>query len=87
MTSQILKVRPAHPAVDGQIKKIRALWLELHGIGAVRNPSELALGRFVKRMVGVDYHGWLDIDNAQKVIEHLKQWLLREERKLEVLSG
>lgn len=38
-------------------------------------------------MVGVDYHGWLDIDNAQKVIEHLKQWLLREERKLEVLSG
>lgn len=82
-----IKVRPAHPAVDGQIKKIRALWLELHGIGAVRNPSELALGRFVKRMVGVDYHGWLDINNAQKVIEHLKQWLLREERKLEVLSG
>ncbi|WP_349251568.1 phage protein GemA/Gp16 family protein [Neisseria flavescens] len=35
----------------------------------------MALGRFVKRMVGVDYHGWLDIDNAQKVIEHLKQWL------------
>lgn len=70
-----------------KLKKIRALWLELHGIGAVKNPSELALGRFVKRMVGVDYHGWLDIDNAQKVIEHLKQWLLREERKLEVLSG
>lgn len=80
-----IKVRDAHHAVDGQIKKIRALWLDLHRIGAVRNPSELALAKFVKRMTGVDYHGWLDADHAQQVIEHLKQWLKRE--KTEVESG
>ncbi|STZ74809.1 regulatory protein GemA [Bergeriella denitrificans] len=61
----------------GQVKKIRALWLELHRLGAVRNPSELALAKFVKRMTGVDYQGWLDVDNASKVIEHLKKWVLR----------
>ncbi|MFC3874891.1 gp16 family protein [Neisseria musculi] len=60
-----------------QTAKIRALWLELHRLGAVRSPSELGLARFVKRMTGVDYHGWLDTDNASKVIEHLKQWVLR----------
>ncbi|QEY23541.1 regulatory protein GemA [Neisseria animalis] len=61
----------------GQVKKIRALWLELHCLGAVRNPSELALAKFVKRMTGVDYQGWLDVDNASRVIEHLKKWVLR----------
>lgn len=82
-----LKVRPAHKAVDAQIKKIRALWLELHDIGAVRNPSELSLAKFVQRMVGVDYHGWLDMDNAQQVIEHLKQWRQRVLKQKETVNG
>lgn len=59
---------------SGQMEMIRGLWLELHELGAVRNPSELALAKFVKRMTGIDYHGWLDIDNASKIIEHLKKW-------------
>lgn len=82
-----LKVRPAHKAVDAQIKKIRALWLALHELGEVRSPSELSLAKFVKRMTGVDYHGWLDSDNASKVIEHLKKWQKRAERKTGVASG
>lgn len=71
--------KPDIPVYDAeaQIRKIRALWLQLHGLGEVRNPSELSLARFVKRMTGVDYHGWLDTDNASKVIEHLKQWIVR----------
>lgn len=75
-----IKVRSAHKAVDAQIKKIRALWLELHELGEVRSPSELSLAKFVKRMTGVDYHGWLDGDNASKVIEHLKKWRQRAAR-------
>lgn len=82
-----IKVRPAHKAVDAQIKKIRALWLELHALGEVRSPSELSLAKFVKRMTGVDYHGWLDSDNAGRVIEHLKEWQKRAMRKTEVASG
>lgn len=62
-----------------QVKMIRGLWLELYGLGAVRNPSELALAAFVKRHTGVDYHGWLSIDNASKIIEHLKKWKQRVE--------
>lgn len=65
----------------GQIKKIRALWLQLHRLGAVRNPSELALARFVERMTGTAYQGWLDVDGASKVIEHLKKWIKRVEVK------
>lgn len=82
-----LQIRPAHKAVDAQIKKIRALWLELHQMGEVRSPSELSLAKFVKRMTGVDYHGWLDSDNASKVIEHLKEWEKRALRKTGVASG
>lgn len=74
-----LPVHTPHRLMEGQVKKIRALWLDLHGMGAVRSASELSLARFVKRMTGVDYHGWLDADNASKVIEHLKQWKARVE--------
>ena len=75
-----LPVRDAAAGVDGQIKKIRALWLELHRLGAVRSPAEAALAKFCKRMTGVDYHGWLGTDKASDVIEHLKQWQQRVER-------
>ena len=76
-----LPVREAADGVDAQIKKIRALWLELHRLGAVRNPSELSLARFVSRMTGVDYHGWLGVDTASRVIEHLKKWKRRVEHE------
>ena len=74
---QDIPVREAAAGVDAQIKKIRALWLELHRLGAVRSPSELSLARFVSRMTGVDYQGWLSVDDASRVIEHLKQWKKR----------
>ena len=73
------RVREAAAGVDAQIKKIRALWLELHRLGAVRSPSELSLARFVSRMTGVDYQGWLSVDDASRVIEHLKKWKKRVE--------
>ena len=69
------------PIVDSnsQVKMIRGLWLELHHLGVVRNSSELALATFIKRLTGVEYQGWLDIDEASKVIEHLKKWKQRVE--------
>ena len=76
-----IPVREAAAGVDAQIKKIRALWLELHHLGAVRSPSELSLARFVSRMTGVDYQGWLSVDDASRVIEHLKKWKQRVTRE------
>ena len=64
---------PVHDGRD-QIEMIRGLWLELHRLGAVRDPSERALAKFVQRHTGIAYQGWLGIDNAIKIIEHLKKW-------------
>lgn len=74
-----LPVPTPHRTMEGQVKKIRALWLELHEMGAVRSASELSLSRFVKRMTGIDYQGWLGTDDAVRVIEHLKKWKARVE--------
>lgn len=78
---------PVFDDARAQMKMIRGLWLELYKMGAVRSASELSLARFAKRMTGVDYHGWLDVDNASRLIEHLKEWQKRAMRKMEVASG
>ncbi|MGE4296972.1 MAG: gp16 family protein [Desulfovibrionaceae bacterium] len=62
---------------DPQAKMIRALWLRLHELGEVRNPSEQALAAFIKRHTGVDRLEWLNTAQASSVIEHLKKWLAR----------
>ncbi len=64
-------------ADDPQSKKIRALWLELHSAGKVRDSSEKALASYVERMTCVAALQWLDSKQAQTVIESLKKWLDR----------
>lgn len=65
-------------ATDPQSKKIRALWLELHNKGIVRDSSEFALAKMVKRLTGVESLKWITSDQASMVIESLKQWLNRK---------
>jgi len=64
-------------ADDGQSRKMRALWLELHAAGKVRDPSEAALAAFCKRHTGVEALQWLTAAQASRLIEHLKQWQRR----------
>jgi len=64
-------------AQDAQSKKIRALWLSLYDMGAVRDCSEAALGAYVKRITRCDALQWLDSDRASLVIETLKKWQAR----------
>lgn len=76
------KVRPSKKgkrpmAADPQSKKIRSLWLQLHERGAVRDPSEEALAKFVQGMTHVAALQWLSSDQARQVIESLKRWLQR----------
>ncbi|WP_197062196.1 MULTISPECIES: gp16 family protein [unclassified Serratia (in: enterobacteria)] len=82
------KVRPAkkaraqHPLDDSpQSKKIRALWLEMADQGIVRDSSEQALARWIKRETGVDSLQWLEPEQASSAIEKLKQWQHRAVRK------
>ena len=65
-------------ASDSQSRKIRALWLVLHGAGVVRDSSENALAALVKRMAKVEALQWLKKDQASRVIEELKKWCDRE---------
>lgn len=66
------KQRPL--ADDAQSKKIRALWLEMHGLGIVKNSSEASLCAYVKRLTKVDALQWLSTAQASMVIESLKKW-------------
>lgn len=57
-----------HPAA----KKARALWICLHQLGVVRNPSERALEAFAQRQLGCDRLQWADQALTYKLIEALK---------------
>jgi len=74
------KTRPL--ATDDQSKKIRALWLDLHASGALRDSSENALASYVMRQTGVNALQWLNTHQASQVIEALKKWLRRVESKV-----
>ena len=64
-------------AQDAESRKIRALWIMLHQLGAVRNPSEASLAAYVKRIAKVDALQWITGEQAETVIETLKKWSMR----------
>ncbi len=69
--------RVAKPGVTDrspQAKKIRALWLELYDLGAVRDKSERALLAYVQRITGAEKTEWCTTEQLQSVIETLKAW-------------
>lgn len=57
-----------HPAA----KKARALWISLHRLGVVRDPSEGALESFARRQLKVERLQWADQGDVYKLIEALK---------------
>ncbi|HJU70347.1 MAG TPA: regulatory protein GemA [Paucimonas sp.] len=70
--------RPSRPlAQDSESKKIRALWLFLHELGVVKNPSEEALAAYIKRIAGVDALQWVNGEQAERLIETMKKWAMR----------
>lgn len=58
-------------------KLIRAIWLQLHAIGEVKNPSEAALMAYVLRVGKVSAIQWLSASKTELVIETLKKWAVR----------
>jgi phage gp16-like protein len=61
------------PAADHPVaKKARALWLSLHKLGVVRNPSETALEAFACRQLGCTAMRWSDQSLGYRLIEALK---------------
>ncbi|MFZ5536745.1 MAG: gp16 family protein [Pseudomonadota bacterium] len=64
-------------ASGAEIKLIRALWLFLHEIGEVGNPTEAALAAYAKRVAGIDDLHWADESRRYRIIETLKKWAAR----------
>jgi phage gp16-like protein len=58
-----------------EMRKARAIWLMLHAIGVVRDPSESALVAWGKRMGKVDDLQWQR--RPDMLVEGLKTWAMR----------
>ncbi|EKZ9425939.1 regulatory protein GemA [Salmonella enterica] len=72
------KARTTRPLADSpQARKLRALWLEMHTQGIVRDSSEAALQAWVKRETGIDSLKWLEPEVVSHCIERLKKWQAR----------
>lgn len=73
--AQTAQSRPL--TINRDASKVRALWLFLHHLGAVRDPSEAALATYVKRIAKVDDLRWARGDRTDLLIETLKKWAMR----------
>lgn len=70
--------RPGRPLAQyPEARKVRALWLFLHQLGVVKNPSEEALAAYVKRIAKVDALQWTNGNQTEALIETLKKWAMR----------
>lgn len=63
---------------EPQLRMARGLWITLYQAGAVRNPADAALDAFVRRVTKVGRLEWCGPDQANKVIEGLKDWCRRK---------
>ncbi len=69
---------PSRPLdTSAMASKVRALWIALHGLGAVRDPSEAALASYTKRIAKVDALQWATGEQLETLIETLKKWVIR----------
>ncbi|MFT7722240.1 MAG: regulatory protein GemA [Roseateles sp.] len=84
---RVRRAAPAAPAAAARpdrrqadapsARKVRALWLFLHRLGGVRDPSERALAAYVKRIAKVDDLHWADGQALHLLVESLKKWAMR----------
>jgi phage gp16-like protein len=58
-------------AEKSRVDKIRALWIDGHGKGIIKQRGEEALTRFAKRLTGVDRLEWLSQKQQSAVIQAL----------------
>lgn len=62
---------------EPHLRMARGLWIELFKAGVVRNGSDAALDAFARRVTKVGRLEWCGPDQANKVIEALKDWARR----------
>lgn len=71
------KAKATKPVSEGQEGLVVALWSQLHAAGKVRDPSDAALGSWMRRNGWPERVAWLDNPQTTQAIEALKKWLKR----------
>lgn len=71
------QAKAAKPVSGGQDALVKSLWNELHAAGKVRDPSDAALGSWLKRNRWPERAEWLNQKQITQAIEALKKWLDR----------
>lgn len=71
----------APPGRKTPADKIRALWIDMHTSGLIKDGSDKALGSYLYRMTGRYKPQWISTPDAMRVIESLKKWRIRLEAK------
>ena len=74
-----VKLSPPASTPPTQADKIRAMWIDLHRRGIVRQPGDDAIQKFCKRIAKVDRVEWLSHDQAVAVITALTAMGLKSE--------
>jgi phage gp16-like protein len=64
---------------DPQMRKVVAIWITLAQAKVVRNGSDQALQKYVKRTTGKENLRWCGGADLYQLIESLKQWAARED--------
>lgn len=72
------KPADARPADHPSAKKARALWISLHHLGAIKNPSDQALEAFACGQLKCERLQWADQGKTDSLIEALKAMAERE---------
>lgn len=71
------KAKTVTPVKPGQDALVKSLWNALHEAGKVRDPSDAALGSWLKRNRWPERPEWLNHKQITQAIEALKKWLER----------
>jgi len=69
--------RPGEP----QERLAIALWRDLGGLGVLDDLSDNGLRKFARKLTGMDSIQWADALAMNKLIEALKAWRLRAQKK------
>ena len=76
-SSERMSQSPSH--INAPVRrKVRALWVSGYHLGLIENENDAAMRAFIKRQLRIDHENWMNPQIADKVIEALKAWLVRE---------
>ena len=73
--------KQARPPDGWHADKMRRLWSQLGQLGALHEPDEAGMNRFIEHVTGKTAPRFCNTTEGNRVVEALKSWLAREQAK------